>query len=318
LRDAFPRPIVESYGDRLANHPLRREIIVTVLVNDLVNRGGATFAFRAQEETGAGPAEIARAYVAVRELFAVPAWWEEIEALPFAVPTDAQVTLFGESRRLVDRAARWFLQTRQARLDVAAETARFAEPVAAFMPQLGDLIQAEEQDRVSRVAAGFVELGAPHVQAHEAAVRVDAFSLLDIVEVADAVGCSVEEAAEVYFALSERLHVDMLLIRISALDRSDRWNALARTALRFDLYNVLAHVTRAVVAQSVGAAANTAAEMISQWEAVSSEGLARVEATVADVAQTGVWNLASLSVTLRAMRTLGDSTGPKTGHHRSS
>jgi glutamate dehydrogenase len=88
-----------------------------------VNRGGATFVFRAQEETGAGPAEIARAYVAVREVFTVPAWWDEIEMLPSAVPTDAQVALFGESRRLVDRTARWFLQTRRSRLDVATESA---------------------------------------------------------------------------------------------------------------------------------------------------------------------------------------------------
>jgi glutamate dehydrogenase len=313
LRDSFPRPLVDRYGDRLADHPLRREIIVTVLVNDLVNRGGATFAFRAQEETGAGPAEIARAYVAVRDVFAVSAWWDEIETLPFVVPTDAQVALFGESRRLVDRTARWFLQTRRSRLDVATESARFADPVAAFTPRLRDLIQGEEQDRVRQVAAGFAELGAPQLQAEEAAVRVDAFSLLDIVEVSEAAGCSVEKAAEVYFALSERLHVDMLLTRISALDRSDRWNALARSALRFDLYNVLARVTRAVVAPTAAGGVDTAAAAIDQWETASAEGLARVEATIADVTQTGTWNLASLSVALRAMRTLGDSTAPEVG-----
>ena len=43
--------LVERYGDRLASHPLRREIITTCLVNEMVNRGGITFAFRAQEET---------------------------------------------------------------------------------------------------------------------------------------------------------------------------------------------------------------------------------------------------------------------------
>ena len=314
LRDAFPQRLLQRYGDRLANHPLRREIIITVLVNDLVNRGGATFAFRAQEETGAGPAEIARAYVTVREVFTVPAWWDEIEMLPSAVPTDAQVALFGESRRLVDRTARWFLQTRRSRLDVATESARFAGPVAAFMPRLAEMIQGEERDRARRVAAGFVELGAPQLQAYEAAVRVDAFSLLDIVEVSEAAGCSVEKAAEIYFALSERLHVDMLLTRISALDRSDRWNSLARTALRFDLYNVLAHVTRAVVSSAVGGdPGKTAAAAIDQWEIASAEGLRRVEATIHDVAHTGTWNLASLSVALRAMRTLGDSTGPEVG-----
>ena len=111
----------------------------------------------------------------------------------------------------------------------------------------------------------------------------------------------------------------MLLTRISALDRSDRWNSLARTALRFDLYNVLAHVTRAVVSSAVGGdPGKTAAAAIDQWEIASAEGLRRVEATVHDVAHTGTWNLASLSVALRAMRTLGDSTGPDVGRRTPS
>jgi NAD-specific glutamate dehydrogenase len=72
----------------------------------------------------------------------------------------------------------------------------------------------------------------------------------------------------------------------------------------------LAQVARAVVSPAAGGdAGKTAAVMIDQWEVASADGLARVEATVADVAQTGTWNLASLSVALRAMRTLGDSIG---------
>ena len=36
-----------------ASHPLHREIITTVVVNDMINRGGTTFVHRAIEETGA-------------------------------------------------------------------------------------------------------------------------------------------------------------------------------------------------------------------------------------------------------------------------
>jgi glutamate dehydrogenase len=103
----------------------------------------------------------------------------------------------------------------------------------------------------------------------------------------------------------------------SALDRSDRWNALAWSALRFDLYNVLARVTRAVVSPTAAGGVDTAAAATDQWETASAEGLARVEATVTDVTQTGTWNLASLSVALRAMRTLGDSTGSEGGRSSS-
>ena len=43
----------EQFGAQLQRHPLRREIIASRVVNDLVNRAGTTFAFRLADETGA-------------------------------------------------------------------------------------------------------------------------------------------------------------------------------------------------------------------------------------------------------------------------
>ena len=52
-----------------------------------------------------------------------------------------------------------------------------------------------------------------------------------------------DEVAAIYFALSERFEVDRMLTRITGLPRDDRWSALARTALRYDLYAALAGLT---------------------------------------------------------------------------
>jgi len=49
-------------------HRLRREIIATVVANQLVDRAGTTFVFRLSEETGGSPALLARAYAAAREI----------------------------------------------------------------------------------------------------------------------------------------------------------------------------------------------------------------------------------------------------------
>ena len=63
LRDYFPPQLVERYGDRLDGHPLRREIVINSVVNSMVNRGGITFVFRAEDETGATAEQVARAYL---------------------------------------------------------------------------------------------------------------------------------------------------------------------------------------------------------------------------------------------------------------
>src|SRR5262249_16708718 len=81
LERYFPRPLPGLYADAMRSHRLRREIVCTVVANQLVDRAGTTFAFRLTEETGASCAELARAYAVAREVFDMRAFWSEVEGL---------------------------------------------------------------------------------------------------------------------------------------------------------------------------------------------------------------------------------------------
>ena len=78
------------------------------------------------------------------------------------------------------------------------------------------------------------------------------FSAFDIVEVADETGLDVEEVAAVHFRLGDRLQLHWLRDRIVALPRDDRWGALARAALRDDLYSLHRDLTAEVLRQAAG------------------------------------------------------------------
>jgi len=62
----FPAPVQKRFAARLKKHRLRREIIATAITNSLINRMGPVFPVRAQDDTGADPAAIARAYSIAR------------------------------------------------------------------------------------------------------------------------------------------------------------------------------------------------------------------------------------------------------------
>ena len=81
LESYFPEKIRETYGEAVLGHPLRREIVTTVLANDVVNRGGITFVHRAVDETGATAEQVARAYLVAREIFRLRDFVAEVEAL---------------------------------------------------------------------------------------------------------------------------------------------------------------------------------------------------------------------------------------------
>ena len=68
----FPAGPARAVRRRDPAHPLRREIIATVVTNDLVNRAGITFIHGHAARTGCGAPEVARAYLIVREVFGCP------------------------------------------------------------------------------------------------------------------------------------------------------------------------------------------------------------------------------------------------------
>jgi len=302
LRRYFPTAIAERYEAILDTHPLRRQIITTVVVNDMVNRGGISFAYRASEETGASPVEVARAYSVSREAFALPEFWARVEGLDNLVPTAAQCALLLESRRLLDRATRWVLESRGGRVDVDAEIARFRGEISRIAPLVPDMLVGVEKERLLERSAELVDLGSPEDLALVSAAHLDVYGAFDIVEVAQQTGADSEDVARIYFILSERYEVDRMLTRITKLPRDDRWAALARAALRSDLYGALVGMTRRVIESTRGI--TEPLERVESWEEQQAEGLARAKATLDEISVGDQFDLATLSVALRTIRTL--------------
>lgn len=136
---------------------------------------------------------------------------------------------------------------------------------------------------------------------------LDCFSLLDLTEQAARTSVPVEDIAHIYFAVSEWLGVDVMLHAVSALPREDRWDALARGAIRDDLYGVLAAFTAVVLDNSDSEA--TPDERLEQWRADNAAVLERARHGLDAVTAVEHPGLAPLSVALRTMRGVirGDS-----------
>ena len=302
LREYFPQPMQKRYSGVLDDHPLRPQIISTVMANAIINRGGITFVYRVGEETGAATADIARAFTIAREVFALDQYWRAVESLDNIAPTVAQATLNLEIRRLLDRATRWWLTSRGGRLDVAAEIEKFAEPVQRIAPLIPGMLVGKEAERLAMRADEFVACGAPRDLSVTVASLLDVFSLLDIVQVATRYDVDPEHVARIYFLLSDEFGVDELLSRITRLPRSDRWDALARSSLRSDVYGALAGLTAKVLRSTPDG--GEPAQRIEAWQESNSAGNARAMATLAEILGSEEANIATISVALRLLRTL--------------
>ena len=307
LESYFPTQLRKRFREQLHRHPLRREIIVTRVVNDLVNRAGTTFAFRLRDETGAGAPDLARAYTAAREIFELRGLWAEIQALDGMIASETQVAMLLKSRILLERGTRWLLRHRRRPLDIPAAVARFAPGATTLADAVPDLLGPAEREAARVYRASLVGAGVPAVLAERVAHLEALVPSFDIVEIAESEQLDVISVADVYFSLGAKLELQWLRDRIVALSRETRWEAMARAALRDDVYGEQAALTAEVL--NAGVRESAARERVETWLAENARSVERTLQLLADIRTGGTLDLARLSVAVREIRNLIHSSG---------
>ena len=302
LHAYFPVPLRERFEQAIDTHALHREIVTTVLVNDTVNSGGTTFLHRFKEEIGATTDEIVRAHTAARVIFHLGPIWDEVESLDNVVAADVQTRIRLHARRLVERATRWLLNNRLQPLQIAETIDFFAEGVATVWAQLPKLLQGADLEWYQSVHDELTGAGVPEELATQVAGFSSAFPILDMVDVAHRTGNTPLEVAEVYFDLADRLQITQLLDRIILLPRDDRWQSMARAAIREDLFAAHAALTADVL--SAGEPGAAPEQRYQAWEERNAGLVGRARTTLEEIQGAEEFDLASLSVAMRTFRTL--------------
>jgi glutamate dehydrogenase len=322
LERYFPTPLGERYQGEMREHRLSRELVSTQVVNSMVNRAGSTFAFRLSEENGASAPEIARSYTVAREVFGMREMWEEIEALDAQVPAELQTRMLLDVRRLLERATRWLLRNRRPPLDIGRTVEHFAPGARELTEELPKLLLEADREELESSVEALTGDGVPEDLARRVVSLNSLFPALDIVDVAASSGRSVSEVAAVYFTAGDRLWLHWLRERIDALPRQDRWQTLARAALRDDLYSQQISLTAEVLRSADGKEGPNgkdakdpadAKEAVETWIEARSAPAARALGMLSDIRNGGVFDLSTLSVALREIRNLTSvSSAPET------
>jgi glutamate dehydrogenase len=311
LPSYFPTTLREQFGPDIRTHQLRREIVATMLVNDLVDTAGITYAYRITEDVGVGPIDAVRSYVATDAIFRIGEVWRQIRAAGesgVSVAVSDRMTL--DMRRLVDRAGRWLLNYRPQPLAVGAEINRFAKKVAALTPRMSEWLRGDDEAIVTKEARDMASHGVPKELAYMVATGLYQYSLLDVIDIADIIDRDPAEVADTYFALMDHLKTDALLTAVSRLERDDRWHSLARLAIREDIYSSVRSLCFDVLA--VGEPHESGEEKIEEWEATNSARIARSRRTLSEIFESGEHDLATLSVAARQIRSMTRTSGTGT------
>jgi glutamate dehydrogenase len=270
----------------------------------MVDTAGVTFAFRLKEDTAADAPDAARAFDAATRVFGLGKVFTDIRAAAAHVPATGTDALTVETRRLLDRAARWFVSERPVPLDVQEAVHRYQAPVRAHAADLRDWLRGDEVGNLEDRTRALMASGAPEGLARRVADLLHVFPYLDITDIAHRLDRPFIEVAQTYFLASARLRVHTHLTAVSHLDRRDRPHALARLALREDLYASLRSATARILTTTPERL--SADERVALWEEGTSDRLRSARSLLTDplLATPHGPDLASLCAAARQTRVM--------------
>lgn len=305
LRRYFPARLQHVVPHSIDAHPLGAEIIINELVNDVINRAGITAINRAADDSGASIELVVKAYVAAIEVFGHRQFTRHLDSGTTLLPFDLEAEIRHEGRRLLDRAARWFIHRHPNGFrmsDVIDSLQRRVSSLASGEPER---LWGQEKRRFDRNVTTFQKRGAPEQLARVSASYLDSYVLLDIIEIADHLDINANNVADLYHYVSDQFGVDYLLTRVSLLPRRSYWDRLARTALREELYSVLSTLTRTVASTWRDAPTRHGVEEVfAQWQAETTRLTSRAQRTAANVSSDERPQINALTVVVRALRSL--------------
>lgn len=279
MATAFPPRLVREHTAALAGHRLRREIIATQLANNLVNHMGVTFLRRLEQSTSASAGQIMAAYIVARDVFRLMEQFDNIAHLDYQLPATIQLELMDELMRLARRATRWFIRrggqgagsispggqptAAEQQPDTADLVAHFAPQIQELDEHFDDMLEGSVRQLWESRFEYYTAAGVPPAIARLVAGAGHFYTMLGVIDAADATGQPAQRVAQVFFALGSELQTTWFVNQINALPVDSHWQALARESYRDELESQLGAMTVSVL--QAGNKDTPVEQLLSDW-----------------------------------------------------
>ena len=164
------------------------------------------------------------------------------------------------------------------------------------MGHVAELLPPAERQLFERGRDAYVADGAPAALAERIVVLNTLSTAMDIVQLSQESGCSLEEVAKLYFAAGVSFGLLTLRRQARVMPAGTQWQSLAADALIDDSYAQQSEIVRHLLAETGEDAARDA------WVTQRVSPGSQVQAILTDIARTSPPDLAMLTVASRQIR----------------
>jgi glutamate dehydrogenase len=300
----FPPVLRRRFQEYIPDHRLSRQILATLIANNIVNRMGPAFLKRVQVDTGADTVTIARAYVVAREVSQARDIWHSIEDLDNKIPARVQQNMMFDVSRILRHACLWLIERYGDDLDIVEAVDHLKEGMSTIYSRATSIVSGAGKERQKNAADEYVRMGVPDKLARKMAALLLTRGGLDITDLANLHKKDNTETAKMYAELSDRLGIIWMNRCVEGLEVEGRWQAIARSNLRDDFYRIRRDIATDLLS---GRSRGTPLEVLERWMEKNSGAVRKFDAILAEMRLRDDIDFATLSVAAQELRKLSDA-----------
>ncbi|MBA4158004.1 MAG: NAD-glutamate dehydrogenase [Gemmatimonadetes bacterium] len=249
LVDYFPGIAVEVAGrERLATHRLRREIVTTELVNELVDLMGASFLHHAARDTGSDISDVVRAWLIASQLVGAAPLRAEMAQLESRMPAETVYRWYFGLARLLARTTRWVLANVAPDVPAIAVVDQHLDGLTRLRNNFALLVTGADRQLFESLLEEIQTLDIDPGLSERIITLRFLPQLLDILRIAQESVADAVETARVYYMVSERFRCAALRAVVQQAARDDRWEKRHAQALGEDVDRAHRGLVRALLA----------------------------------------------------------------------
>ncbi len=297
----FPNILRRRYADFLPGHRLSRQILATLISNDIVNRMGPAFVKRIQLDTGANIVTIARAYTIAQQVIRGGKLLRTIEALDHQIPATAQMSMMFEVSRTLRHVCYWLIEQFGNELAIETAVERLKEGMTAVYSRTSATMSTSARIRHQNAADNYIAMGVPEKLAHRMSRLLLTRAALDIADLASIYKRDVLETAKLYSAFNEHLGLYWMHTSVEDLEVQGRWQAMARSNLREEFYSLRRQLAAQLLA---GRSKRDMAVRVDEWLEKHAQDIGHFKRMIEEMKLRSEIDFATLTVAAQELRDL--------------
>jgi glutamate dehydrogenase len=230
--------------------------------------------------------------------------WSDIEALDNKVDAATQYAMMHETTRLLRFGTYWLIHHQAAGLNIDQQVLRLRRGLSELDDAIPRVLSGSDLTAFESRCALYGSSKVPEALSNRMATLAALRSGLDLVAIAEQTKLPIDKAAHVYFSVGTALSLDWLREQIEILSVDGHWQAVARTTLRDNIYELQRILCQQVLRNVRRAELQHA---LDSWISRHEQAIASVRQTVTDMRSLPDVDFATLSVAVQAVRRVAES-----------